>query len=227
MDKIETAKKVAGAKAATFIEHKMVVGLGSGSTAKFFIEALIDRCKEGLSIQAVSSSKQSMEIAQKGGIVVKDINEVTHIDITVDGADEIDKQKRMIKGGGGAHVREKIVASSSSEMVVIVDETKLVEKLGKKDLPVEIMQFGHFATEKKIRNLGFQGSWRRKRNEELFLTDNNNYLFDIHFTDLPPDLEPIHYQLSLLPGVIDTGFFENLAGRLVVGYKDGKVEVIP
>src|SRR5258708_7904802 len=118
---IEEAKKAAGHKAAEFIEKGMIVGLGTGTTAFYFIESLIKRCKEGLKIQAVSSSRASAEIAKKGGIEILDINSIPRVDITVDGADEIDPKKRMIKGGGGAHVREKILASSSNEMVVIVD----------------------------------------------------------------------------------------------------------
>ncbi len=221
MNSKDRAKKAAGKKAAELIPNQSIVGLGSGSTAAYFIEELIERCKNGLVIQAVASSQESKKIAESGGMKVLSINEVDRIDITVDGADEIDDQKQMIKGAGGAHVREKILASSSREMVVIVDSSKLVKKLGIRDLPVEVMQYGYLATEKKIISLGLDGKWRKKTSGEFFVTDNQNYLYDIHFSSPPSDLSAIHKKLLLLPGVIDTGFFQNIAGRVIVGYEDG------
>jgi ribose 5-phosphate isomerase A len=220
------AKIAAATKAAEWIENGMIVGLGSGSTAECFIKSLIEKCKKGLCIQAVSSSRNSTELAKKGGIEVLDLNTVPRVDITVDGADEIDAQKRMIKGGGGAHVREKILASASQEMVVIVDETKLVSHLGKAKLPVEILFFGSPATRMKIEQLGFQGTWRFNADKTLFITDNGNLLFDIQFPSPPPSPEEIEMKLRQIPGVIDTGFFLNLAGRVIVGYPDGKTNIL-
>src|SRR5579863_8814486 len=120
------AKQAAGREAAKWIEPGMIVGLGTGSTATYFIESLIERVKKGLKIQAVASSHESAKLARSGGIEMLHLNDAPRVDVTVDGADEIDSQKRMIKGGGGAHVREKILAAASREMVVIVDESKLV-----------------------------------------------------------------------------------------------------
>ena len=156
-----------------------------------------------------------------------DINSAPRIDITVDGADEIDPKKWMIKGGGGAHVREKILASSSGEMVVIVDETKLVRSLGRAKLPVEIIFYGSSATQKRIEQLGFEGKWRMNEDGTLFVTENSNLLFDIFFPSPPPSPEEEHMKLIQLPGVVDTGFFFGLAGRVVIGYADGAVEVRP
>lgn len=221
----EEAKKAAGRKAAEWIEKGMIVGLGSGSTAGYFIESLIERCRKGLSIQAVASSHASAKAAQKGGIEVIDINSVPRIDITVDGADEIDPQKRMIKGGGGAHLREKILANASRELVIIVDESKLVPALGHAKLPVEIVFYGSPATRSKIEHLGFSGKWRTNADHTLFITDNGNLLFDIHFPSPPPHPEAIDEQLRRIPGVIDTGFFFHLAGRVIVGYPDGQVKI--
>ena len=221
----EIAKRAAGRKAAMFIEKNMIVGLGTGSTALYFIEALIERFREGLAIRAVASSRGSAEMAKKGGIPVLDINAVPRIDVTVDGADEIDPKKRMIKGGGGAHVREKILASSSEEMVVIVDETKLVASLGKARLPVEVLFFGSPATRMKIEALGYSGRWRTNCDGSFFLTENGNLLFDIEFPAPCTHPEEDHRKISEIPGVIDTGFFFHLAGRVVVGYRDGKVQV--
>lgn len=221
----DSAKKIAAIKAVEFIKNGMIVGLGTGTTAAHFIEELIQRCQKGLHIQAVASSRHSADQAQKGGIQVLDINDVPRIDITVDGADEIDSKKRMIKGGGGAHVREKILASSSSEMIVIVDETKLVSSLGKAKLPVEIMFYGSPATRRKIEELGYQGNWRMESGEDLFISENGNLIFDIHFDSPPRSPEKIHDQLLHIPGVVDTGFFFNIATRVVIGYSDGRVEI--
>lgn len=219
------AKMAAGKKAAEWIENGMIVGLGTGSTADCFIRSLIERCKAGLRIKAVSSSRASTELAKKGGIEVLDINSVPRVDITVDGADEIDPKKRMIKGGGGAHVREKILASSSNEMVVVVDESKLVPSVGRGKLPVEIIFYGSPATRMKIEELGYQGKWRLNDDATLYITENGNLLFDITFDSPPRSPEEVHEEIHSIPGVIDTGFFFNLAGRVIVGYPDRKVEI--
>ncbi len=219
---MEIGKKVAGEKAATLIEDGMVVGLGTGSTALYFIQALIDK---KLRIKTVASSKRSEEIAKKGGLHVLDINEVTHIDLTVDGTDEIDPQKRLIKGGGGAHTREKILASSSQEMIVIADESKVVKHLGKAKLPIEILSYGHIFARKKIEALGYVGSWRvsdaTSLNQELYVTDNGNFILDIHFPALLTHPEEVHTKILAIPGVVDTGFFFNIAKRAIIGRSNG------
>lgn len=222
---IEEIKKKTGIVAANFIENGMIVGLGTGSTAYYMIERLVERFKEGLKISAVASSKKSEEIARQGGIPILDINSVSAIDMTIDGADEIDSAKRMIKGGGGAHVREKIVASMSREMIVIVDESKLCLHLGKRHLPVEVIPFGIEATRKKMERLGFCGAWRKHNKADFFVTDNGNYIFDIQFDHLREHPEIDHEKLIRVPGVVDTGFFFNLAGRVVIGFFDGQIVV--
>lgn len=221
----EQAKQAAGQEAAAWIQDGMIVGLGSGSTAAHFIRSLIQRCRQGLRIQAVASSKLSAELAQKGGIPLLDINAVPRIDITVDGADEIDPQKRMIKGGGGAHIREKILAAASGEMVVIVDESKLVQALGRGKLPVEILFYGSPATRGKIEALGFHGKWRQNSDGTLFITENGHLLFDLQFKTPLTSPEKIHELIRSIPGVVDTGFFFNLAGRVIIGYPDGTVRI--
>jgi len=221
----QEAKMAAGKKAAEWIQNGMIVGLGSGSTAECFIDALIERCTKGLKIEAVASSRASAERARKGGIAVMDINSVPRIDITVDGADEIDSEKRMIKGGGGAHVREKILAAASKEMVVIVDESKVVGTIGKAKLPVEVLFFGSPATRKKIEEMGYKGKWRIQKDGTLFITENGNLLFDIQFDSPPVSPEQDHFNLTQIPGVVDTGFFFKLAGRVIVGYPDGTSSV--
>jgi len=223
---IEIAKKAAGTAAAEFIKDDMIVGLGTGSTANCFIEALALRLKKGLFLKAaVPSSKKSHDLAKKLGMPVKDINDVPHIDITVDGADEIDSLKRMIKGGGGAHVREKILAYNSHEMVIIIDETKRVPKVGVGHLPIEILLFGSPATRSTLEKMGYPGKWRLNPDGSLFMTDNNNLIYDAAFDMPPPYPEQVHEEMIHVPGVVDTGFFFNMAGRVVVGYFDGHVDV--
>lgn len=215
-------KKLLGKEAASLVEDGMLVGLGSGSTSECFIESLSVRCKSGLKIKAVSSSIRSLDLAKKGGIPTLDMDNVTTIDLTVDGADEVDPQMRLIKGGGGAHVREKILASASKKMVVIVDESKLVSTLGKCGLPVEILPFGFHATIAKLHRLGFDGKIREKGGSH-YITDNGNLIFDIHTPPLFPHPEQVHELIIAIPGVVDTGFFFNLASSIMIGYGDGTV----
>jgi len=222
---MEQAKKAAGQAAAEWVQDGMLLGLGTGTTVYYFIEKLIERCKKGLKIQAVASSKETEQLALKGNIPLIDNNTLTFLDLTVDGADKIDAQKRMIKGGGGALVREKIVASMSKEMVVIVDETKLVDQLGHCSLPVEILPFAYTATIKHITCLGYKGSLRKKNDGSLFITDNGNYIFDLIFNNLLGSPESDHEKLIHIPGVIDTGFFFHLAGRVIIGHSDGHISL--
>ncbi|HEV8051531.1 MAG TPA: ribose 5-phosphate isomerase A, partial [Parachlamydiaceae bacterium] len=179
---VQKAKQAAGNAAAALIQSGMLVGLGTGSTAVFFIDSLIERCKkESLKVTVFPSSERSAKQALAGGIPLCDENQVTSLDVTVDGADEIDNKKRMIKGGGGALLREKIIASMSKEMIVIVDPTKVVKELGGCPLPVEVVPFAHHATLYKVRNEGFDGALRLKQDGNLFVTDNGNYIIDIKF----------------------------------------------
>jgi ribose 5-phosphate isomerase A len=224
---LESVKKTVGVKSAELIENGMIVGLGTGTTAYYFIEKLIERCRNGLKIKAVASSDQSMRQALEGGIPMIDINLISYIDLTVDGADEIDPEKRMIKGGGGALLREKIVASMSSEMIVIIDEHKLVQKLGTCKLPVEIIPFGFLATIKKLERLGFNGAIRKKKNGETYTTDNSNWIYDIHYPQPTDDPERDDALIQSIPGVVETGYFFNLAGRVIIGFMDGQIVIQP
>lgn len=222
---VDLAKAAAGKKAATLIEPGMLVGIGTGSTASYFIEALIERVQEGLRVRAVATSKHSAELAAKGGIDVLDINDISSIDMTVDGADEITPNNLMIKGGGGAHLREKIIAAMSDQVVIIIDPSKEVEQLGHHPLPVEITPFGYRATVKHIEAAGFSGELRHKKEGSLFLTDGQNYLFDIQFDKPISDPKLIDSTLKKIPGVIETGFFFDLATQVVVGYPDGSAKI--
>ncbi len=221
----DAIKKAVGEKAAEFVKEGMRVGLGTGSTTAYFIKALSERCRAGLKIQAIASSQESLLLAEQGGIPLCDSSAVTELDLVVDGADEIDPQKRLIKGGGGALVREKIVACMSREMIVIVDESKLTPMLGKAKLPVEIIPFAKEATLNHIRKVGHPAELRRDKKGELFISDNGNLLVDIHLSKPCENPEEIHERLLHIPGVVDTGFFFNLAGRVIIGFADGQVIV--
>lgn len=220
------SKRAAGFHAAEFIREGMLVGLGTGSTAAFFIEALGTKCREGLNIKAVATSKRSADQARNLGIPLESAEEVTRVDIVVDGADEIDSKGNMIKGGGGALLREKLLALSAEEMVVIVDETKVVDRLGSFPVPIEICPYLYRHTLLVLEQQGYQGSLRFDKSPALYTTDNGNYIFDIRFSS--PILDPLseHIKLKLISGVIETGLFSGLAGRIVVGYKNGSSKIL-
>ena len=223
---VEKIKKSVGEAAAKLIQDGMVVGLGTGTTSHYFIECLGKLCDEGLRIKAIASSNVSMLLGMRCNIPMISSEEVTHLDITVDGADEIDSEKHMIKGGGGALLREKIVAQMSRELIIIVDESKLSHELGKKKLPVEIIPFAYAATEKHIRNLGYVGSLRKEPSGIPLITDNGNFIIDIKIPH-GKKVKDVHEELVHLPGVLETGFFSHLTGRVIVGFFDGQIVIRP
>jgi len=222
----DIAKKNAAKAAIKFIKPNTIVGLGSGSTSEYFISYLIEEVKNGLNITAVSSSKRSEEIAKKGNIPIKKIDEVPQIDITVDGADEIDSEKRMIKGGGAAHVREKILAVSSRDMIAIVDETKVVRKLGKRRLPVEVLPFGCTHVKSTLEKMNLLSLFRKNKDSSLLVTDNGNYILDVDIFDSKDSPESIHSKIKAVPGVVDTGFFFNIAKRVIIGFENKETKIL-
>lgn len=221
---LHLAKESVGKAAAALIQSDMLVGLGTGSTAECFITSLIERHRQGLNITAVATSQRSYEQAAAGGIPMRNMTEVLSVDLTVDGADEIDSQKRMIKGGGGALLREKIIASISNEVVIIVDESKLVDQLGTFPLPVEIVPFAYKAIINKIESIGYSGNLRQRDNKN-YITDNGNFIFDIHFKQKLTNPEEDQKKIRSIPGVVETGLFFNLANRVLIGCSDGSVKV--
>jgi ribose 5-phosphate isomerase A len=218
----DLAKKVAAEKAASLIKDGMTVGIGTGSTVYYFIEKLIERCKSGLKISAAFSSLSSKELALRGGIKWIENDLFTKLDITVDGADEIDDEKIMIKGGGGALLREKMLASSSEEMIVIVDESKVKKHIGSAPLPIEISPFAYTSVIYKLEHLNLHGSLRHKNNK-LYITDNGNYIYDIKLTSPIFNPEKLDLDLRSIPGIFETGLFIAMAGRVLIGHKDGSV----
>jgi ribose 5-phosphate isomerase A len=216
-----TAQQRAAAEhAATFVEEGMIVGLGTGSTAAFAIAALAARVRGGLSIRAIPTSRASAELARAGGIALTTLNTHPTIDLTIDGADEVDPHLDVIKGRGGALLREKIVASATRRQVIIVDETKLVQRLGERmPLPVEVVPFGWTRTQRDLASLALLPVLRRTE-RGVFRTDNGNVIVDC---TLPQtfDVHSLATTIKAIVGVVDHGFFLGLTHTLVIGAKTG------
>ena len=212
----EEEKEAAGRAAAKLVRDGDIVGLGTGSTAYFTVVALGERVKAGLKIIGVPTSVQTADLARQLGIPLTTLDEHPEIDITIDGADEVDPKLNLIKGGGGALTREKVVASASKRMVVVADSTKAVPALGKFPLPVEIIDFARTVIEKKIASLGATTKLRTKPDGQPFITDNGNQILDCSFgkIDDPPALAR---SLSDMPGVVEHGLFIGVAKLALVG----------
>lgn len=208
-------KRQVGAKAAEYVAEGMYVGLGSGSTVYWLIQALADRVKtEGLKFEAVATSKITVQWARQAGILVRTLDRLDHLDLTIDGADEVDPQGRLIKGGGGALVRERLVAAAAERYLIIVDQTKLVATLGAFPLPIEVIPFGWTTTAARIARLGVTPI-RRRHGNKTFVSDNHNYILDAHFQtiDRPHDL---YRQLRTITGVVDAGIFAEFSPTVLV-----------
>ena len=223
MREIDKSKQRAAERALEFVRDGQVIGLGTGSTAKFAIEGLGRLVREGLSIKGVPTSIATARLATELGIPLVGLNEAGVIDITLDGADEVDPNFNMIKGGGGALTREKLVALASVKRVILVDETKLVPKLGQsRQLPVEVLPFASAFSARLLIELGCVTNLRSHAGE-TFVTDNGNHILDCSFGPIedPADLEK---RIKLLPGVVESGLFIAIADLLVIGFDD-RVEV--
>jgi ribose 5-phosphate isomerase A len=218
------AKQSAAFRAVEFIRNGMTVGLGTGSTAYWAIQYLGARVKEGLDIRAIATSLQTESIARELGIPLIGFKAAEEIDLSIDGADEVDENLQLIKGGGGALLREKIVASATKFYVVIVDELKLVKELGKFKLPVEIIPFGWEMTGRHLSSLGCRASLRYEK-DQLFHTDNGNYILDCDFGSIP-DPRWLQGRIKSITGVVDNGLFVDIADRVIVGLEDGTTRIL-
>jgi ribose 5-phosphate isomerase A len=218
-------KQIAADKAVSFIESEMVVGLGTGSTAYWAIERIGEKIKNGeLKVRAIATSSRSELQARSLGIPILGFSEIDQIDVTIDGADEADGALNLIKGGGGALLREKIVASNTRQLIIVADETKLVKTLGKFPLPVEVVVFGWEKVFQKLMSFGCIPSLRLE-NEKPYITDNSNYIIDCSFGKIP-DPAALHDKINAIVGVVENGLFINLAKKLVAGYNNGDVKVL-
>lgn len=213
-EKLEIEKKTAAEKAVEFIQDGMIVGLGTGSTVYYAIIKLGEMVKDGLKVKAVSSSSSTSKLAGTLNIELININDAGKIDLTIDGADEVDYNLNGIKGGGGALLFEKITALSSSLNVWIADSTKLVNKLGKFPLPVEVIPFGQKRVFEILNSTGLNPELRI-RDGKKYLTDSGNYIFDLH-TGVINDPEGLDKELKLISGVVETGLFTGIADTAVV-----------
>ncbi|EAD3876119.1 ribose-5-phosphate isomerase RpiA [Listeria monocytogenes] len=218
-------KKLAGEKACEWIEDGMVVGLGTGSTVYYTIEKLGQMVNNGLHITGVATSDETTKQAEKLGIPLKSLNDVTEIDVTIDGADEIDTNFQGIKGGGGALLREKMVASASLKNIWVVSEEKLVRTLGKFPLPLEVIPFGWKQIERTLAKEQIQTNIRKQSNGEVYVTNNGNYILDIvnqSFTDAKMWQE----KLAQIPGVVEHGLFLDYVDLIICGKANGETEII-
>jgi ribose 5-phosphate isomerase A len=217
-------KKLAAAKAVSYIRDGMTLGLGTGSTAYWAIQGIGEQVKNGLSVRAIATSIQSESLARELGIPIVSFSEIDHLDITIDGADEVDAGMNLIKGGGGALLREKIVASATRFYIIIVDESKLVYQLGAFPLPVEVAPFGWELTLRRLQKLG--GAPRmRMAGGSPFLTDNQHYILDTSF-GLIPDPALLHERVSAITGVMEDGFFIDMADLVIAGLASGDTRVL-
>ena len=228
---IDKAKFVAARRAADFVEDGMRVGLGTGSTAAWLVRCLGEMVREdGLKIKGVPTSSRTAELARNVGIEVISLDEVKWLDLTIDGADEFDGELNLIKGGGGALLQEKIVATASDQMVVIADVGKEVETLGNFPLPVEVIPFGWQTTQALIEEtlismdvLG-NSSTLRMNGQVPFITDEGNHILDLHLNRIG-NARQLALVLNQMPGVVENGLFIDICDAVVVGYGDGRVEV--
>lgn len=223
----ELEKENAAQAAMDFVEDGMTIGLGTGSTAKYFVESLAEEISDGLIVRGVPTSEQTRRLAESLAVPLVDVEQVDRIHLTVDGADEVDDQAQLIKGGGAALLREKIIANASDLMVVIADSSKYVEMLGQFPLPVEVTPFGYTITAKKVYDALTKAGVlkpmikvRTGPGHKPLVTDGGNYILDCQ-CGVIPDAPMAAALLANLPGVVEHGLFINLARTVIIGAEDG------
>jgi ribose 5-phosphate isomerase A len=207
-------KETAARASLKYVQNGMVVGLGTGSTAAHFIKLLGERVKDGLRIRGIPTSDRSRELARSLGIPLTTLDECQEIAVTVDGADEVDPKLRLIKGGGGALLREKIVASATKQLVIVADASKQVQRLGKFPLPVEVIKFAQALVAMRIAGLGADVRLRTRGDGQPYLTDENNHILDCRFGEIQ-DPEGLARELSTMPGVVEHGLFIGMASHAI------------
>jgi len=217
----EELKKIAGEKAVEHIEDGMIVGLGTGSTVEYTLRKLGTLVRDGLKIKGIPTSIHTQRIAKGEQIPLITLEENPVIDVTIDGADEVDSNMNLIKGGGGALLREKVIAFNSKKVIIVIDDSKVVKALGIDiPLPVEVVKFGWTSTKKTLEDFGCNVVLRKIMGEEPFITDNSNYILDCEFERIA---EPEQFEVDLnnIPGVVENGLFIGLVDEVIVGGKQG------
>lgn len=216
----EDMKRIAAEKSVERVENGMIVGLGTGSTVEYAIKKLGERINTGLKIEGIPTSLKTKKLALQHNIPLVDLNDYPEIDLTIDGADEVDSHLNLIKGGGGALTREKIVAYHSKKEIIVIDETKVVKKLGIGfPVPVEVTKFGWKATKKSLEELGCTIELRTIMGE-VYITDNSNYILNCDFGKID-EPETLEKEINSIPGVIENGLFIDLVDEVIVGSKQG------
>ncbi|WP_283194551.1 ribose-5-phosphate isomerase RpiA [Rhizobium sp. AN80A] len=228
MDAREMKIKAAAA-ALAHVEHGMRLGIGTGSTAEEFVRLLAEKVADGFKVEGVPTSERTARLCVELGVPLKSLDELPELDLTIDGADEVDAALALIKGGGGALLREKIVAAASGRMIVIADESKLVDTLGAFALPIEVNMFGlvstRIAIEKTATRLGLSGGLTlRQSGDGNFTTDGGHYIIDASFGRIP-DAEALSTQLNAIPGVVEHGLFLNMAALAIIAGPAGAREL--
>ena len=228
---VDRAKFAAAKHASDQVEQGMRVGLGTGSTAAWLVRCLGDRVRDqGLQIKAVPTSSRTAQLAREVGIDVQTLEQVPHLDITIDGADEFDSALNLIKGGGGALLQEKVVAVASDKMIVITDATKQVDTLGAFPLPVEVLQFGWKTTQRLIESqleashMTYKKISRRMLDAAPHVTDEGNFILDLQLAQIP-DAPKLALWLNQLPGVVENGLFIDICTQVLIGYADGTISI--
>lgn len=217
-------KEMAARASLKYVKDGQVVGLGTGSTAAYFIQLLAEEVKKGLRVRGIPTSVRSLEMARSLGIPLTTLDECQEIAVTVDGADEVDPQLRLIKGGGGAMLREKIVASATKQLVIVADASKQVPVLGKFPLPVEVIRFAQALVAKRIAGLGADVEVRKGSDGKPYVTDENNHILDCRFGEIK-EADKLAQELSDMPGVVEHGLFIGMASVVLFAKGNEIVEV--
>lgn len=223
MPRADELKKAAGEQAASYVKDGMMVGLGTGSTVYFTIKRIGDMVRTGLHVQCIPTSERTEELARAEGIPLTSFARVHELDLTIDGADEVNPALDLVKGGGGALLREKLVASASRRLVIVADASKRVSALGAFPLPIEVVRFAWQTTERRLTMFGCS-TRLRMAGAEVYVTDNGNHIIDCSFGVIA-DPAGLHKDLKALPGVVETGLFPGMASVVLFGGPGG-VEVV-
>jgi len=220
----EEIKKKLGNYAADLVPANAIIGIGTGSTVFWLIQELAIRIQKGLSIKIVPTSIQTKNLAIEAGLKTVELNDVDSLPVTIDGADEIDGHFQLIKGGGGALLQEKMVAAASRKLIIIADESKYVSQLGNFPVPVEVIPTGWKQVYKNILSTGCNIVMIRQLKGLPFITDNGHYILDCYFGKIE-DATSLNTSLHLIPGVVETGLFVNMAHTIIIGHADGRIEM--